>query len=146
MGHEFAMKKEEMPDDLWIFGYGSIVWKNDEIHHTEVESGWIRGYRRRFWQSSPDHRGTVDNPGLVTSIYSPHDLQAINALKKDSQQVGPDGDRWIVGGRAFRVTKEYRQQVSCGADDAADALSCQSRVVCLACVESCTFFFFSGVA
>lgn len=105
------MDNGEIPEDLWIFGYGSIVWKYDEIRHTEMETVFIRGYRRRFWQNSPDHRGTTEDPGLVCSIYSRSDLEAEDLVKKDNKQVGAIGDDWVVGGRAFKVTQEYRQQV-----------------------------------
>lgn len=105
------MKQDEIPEDLWIFGYGSIVWKYDEIHHTQKETGFIRGFRRRFWQNSPDHRGTKENPGLVASIYSQSDMNSTDLLKKDNKEIGSIANEWVVGGRAFRVTQQYRQQV-----------------------------------
>ncbi len=52
---------------LWIFGYGSLVWRPD-FPHVESVPAWISGYERRFWQASTDHRGTPARPGRVATL------------------------------------------------------------------------------
>lgn len=42
---------------LWIFGYGSLVWKPD-FKFKSSQVGYIQGYKRRFWHGDNFHRGS----------------------------------------------------------------------------------------
>jgi len=52
---------------LWVFGYGSIIWRPAMPYIADYQAT-VYGWARRFWQGSHDHRGTIDNPGRVLTL------------------------------------------------------------------------------
>ncbi len=55
------------PPGLWIFAYGSLIWRPGfEFEKRRIAKA--QGWKRRFWQGSQDHRGTPDDPGRVATL------------------------------------------------------------------------------
>lgn len=85
----------------WIFGYGSLIW-NPGFEVLERRAGWVHGWMRRFYQGSPDHRGTPEDMGRVVTLLpdahaqvwgvayrpAPHELAHIMARLDHREQGG----------------------------------------------------------
>lgn len=82
-------KYPELPaSDLWIFGYGSLMWR-PEFEFSESSSAKIFGFRRDLCLWSVVHRGTQERPGLVFGLAG--------------------GGSCL--GRAFRVSAAHKERV-----------------------------------
>jgi glutathione-specific gamma-glutamylcyclotransferase len=53
--------------DVWVFGYGSLMW-NPAFSYAERVTGVIRGYHRRFCLWLEMGRGSPGNPGLMLAL------------------------------------------------------------------------------
>ncbi|MBT0955878.1 gamma-glutamylcyclotransferase [Alphaproteobacteria bacterium KMM 3653] len=56
-----------MPDPLWVFGYGSLMW-NPGFAVAEQHIARVSGFRRGFCMRSVNYRGTAAAPGLVLAL------------------------------------------------------------------------------
>ena len=63
-------------DDLWVFGYGSLIWK-PEFAHAERRAARVHGWHRALKMWSRINRGTPQNPGLVFGLLSGGSVQGM---------------------------------------------------------------------
>jgi cation transport protein ChaC len=75
---------------VWLFGYGSLIFKVD-FPYIERKPAHISDWVRRFWQGSEDHRGTEQNPGRVVTLIAETDA--------------------VCGGMAYRVEPRVLPQL-----------------------------------
>lgn len=65
--HDDAVIPRLPEGDLWVFGYGSLMWKTGFAYTESIESK-IFGYHRALCVASMVHRGTPENAGLVLGL------------------------------------------------------------------------------
>lgn len=56
-----------LADEFWVFGYGSLLWKQGFPFRREAKAR-LEGYSRRLCIYSWRHRGTEEQPGLVLGL------------------------------------------------------------------------------
>ncbi len=90
---------------LWIFGYGSLIWRPSFAYQKRCPAhavGWVR----RFWQGSTDHRGTPEAPGRVVTLVPESGAQcfgvAYQVAAEQSEPVLEELDRREQGGYSRR--------------------------------------------
>ncbi|RKP49141.1 gamma-glutamylcyclotransferase [Trinickia fusca] len=61
------LKDWDGASDLWLFGYGSLIW-NPGMPTAESVRACVRGYHRGLYLWSRVNRGTPEQPGLVLAL------------------------------------------------------------------------------
>jgi cation transport protein ChaC len=62
-----ALARHPPDDDIWVFGYGSLMW-NPAFRFDERRVGTVRGWHRRFCLWLSRGRGSPDCPGLMLAL------------------------------------------------------------------------------
>jgi cation transport protein ChaC len=57
----------EPDEDVWVFGYGSLMW-NPAFHYLERRPALLHGWHRSFCLWTPLGRGSPEAPGLVLGL------------------------------------------------------------------------------
>ena len=66
---ERALQEWGGHEDLWIFGYGSLIWRPD-FEFAERRPAKVYGWHRALKMWSRINRGTPERPGLVFGMLS----------------------------------------------------------------------------
>ena len=64
-GHDES--EEAVSSDIWIFGYGSLMWDPGFVFE-EAQPALVHGWHRSFCVLSHVYRGTKEKPGLVLGL------------------------------------------------------------------------------
>jgi cation transport protein ChaC len=64
---EEILQRHDPAQDLWVFGYGSLIW-NPAFDFAEQRAALLRGWHRRFCLRMEIGRGTPERPGLMLAL------------------------------------------------------------------------------
>jgi glutathione-specific gamma-glutamylcyclotransferase len=64
---EHTLSSHDPSQDLWLFGYGSLMW-NPAFAYAESHVALLRGWHRRFCLWLEMGRGSPENPGLMLGL------------------------------------------------------------------------------
>ncbi|MDO8278282.1 MAG: gamma-glutamylcyclotransferase [Burkholderiaceae bacterium] len=94
-------------EDLWVFGYGSLIWRPD-FEFVEHRKAKVHGWHRSLKMWSRINRGTPECPGLVFALLSggscrgvvfriprAHAPAILDALWQREMSTGVYDPRWL---------------------------------------------------
>jgi cation transport protein ChaC len=79
--------------DLWVFGYGSLMWRPG-FEFIEQAPARLIGEHRALCVYSFDHRGTPEKPGLVLGLDRGGACRGVAFRVTAATYNLPDGSRW----------------------------------------------------
>ena len=93
-----------MTVDVWVFGYGSLIFRVD-FPFCERRVARLKGFARRFWQRSPDHRGTPDSPGRVVTLIADPNASVLGV----AYRVAPESAERVLADLDLRERAGYER-------------------------------------
>ncbi|KAM4690382.1 glutathione-specific gamma-glutamylcyclotransferase 1 [Rhinophrynus dorsalis] len=108
------MEPNSHSKSLWIFGYGSLVWKPD-FEFTSSKVGFVTGYSRKFWQGDTFHRGSPQMPGRVVTLQEDYEectwgvAYEVRGDQIESSLQYLNVRESVLGGYITKVVKFYPQ-------------------------------------
>ena len=86
MTNHFTNANIELPDhNLWVFGYGSLMW-NPGFAYEESRPARIFGFHRRLCLWSKRYRGTPEKPGLALGLTAGGSCNGVAFRLKDENR------------------------------------------------------------
>lgn len=107
--------------DLWVFGYGSLMWRPG-FDHVERQPAHLHGYHRSLCIFSHVHRGTPDAPGLVLGLDRGGRCRGV-AFRVEAANVAATLDYLRQREQATAVYIERRVKLRLGDGRAVEALT-----------------------
>lgn len=77
--HRIQSPAGEREPPLVVFAYGSLLFRPG-FAYAERQPAIVDGFARSFRQTSPDHRGTPDQPGRVVTLVAREGARCAGAL------------------------------------------------------------------
>ena len=102
-----GVSDDELPNPLWVFGYGSLCWRIDDPYE-EIFDGKVQGWRRRMGQGSCDHRGTPELPGVVATLMPEAEWLAAGLALDGGAEGGAES---VTHGVVYRVPEASAKEV-----------------------------------
>ncbi|MGY5809037.1 gamma-glutamylcyclotransferase [Rhizobium sp. LEGMi198b] len=81
------LDQESQGDALWVFAYGSLIWKPD-FDAVEARVGTVKGWHRSFCLRMTRWRGSLTQPGLMLALKRGGYCKAVAFRLDDGDRLG----------------------------------------------------------
>jgi glutathione-specific gamma-glutamylcyclotransferase len=97
---EEILAQHDATQDLWVFGYGSLIW-NPAFHYVEKRPALLEGWHRRFCLKVFVNRGSPETPGVMLGLDQGGECHGVAfrvAAAKVREELGILWQREMYGG------------------------------------------------